>query len=146
MQTFRTAELSERHMMRPLVSLLVSTLTFLPTVSYAQSVDRVAGWRADVDSLVDHVVKGHPNAWARRSRTDFMAEATALRDSVIRFSDAKVLTGIMRLAASLGDGHTGVTDLGTIGSPYWFPVRFAMFADGLWVAAISPDRAAGETR
>jgi tetratricopeptide (TPR) repeat protein len=122
-----------------LVPIFFSALIVAPTVSHAQAVDRIAGWRADVDSLVDHVAHGHPNPWAHRSRAEFITEATALRDSVARASDAKMLAGIMRLAASLGDGHTGVTDLGTIGSPFWFPVRFAMFADGLWVTAISPD-------
>jgi len=46
---------------------------------------------------------------------------------------------LVRLTASLEDGHTYIADLGPAGSR-WFPVRFHLFADGLWITAIAPEQ------
>ncbi|MES2179948.1 MAG: tetratricopeptide repeat protein [Gemmatimonadota bacterium] len=123
--------------MRRLVLLLSLASTAMPAPAQSPAAARVAGWRSDIDSLTERVVHGHPNPWAHLARAQFLAESNALRDSAAVLGDARLLAGIMRLAASLGDGHTGVTDLGRVGTE-WFPLRLAHFADGLWVTAITP--------
>lgn len=122
--------------MRALSLLVLTSLLFSHRPSDSQVTDRVSGWRTDIDSLVQRIDNGHPNPWAHRSRSAFLAEAIALRDSVPQLTDGRVLTGIMRLVASIGDGHTGVIDIGPAAATTWFPVRFTLFADGLWVTAI----------
>jgi tetratricopeptide (TPR) repeat protein len=119
-----------------LLLLVAAGLLLEPHAAGSQSPDRVTGWRGDIDSVVHRISQSHPNPWAHRSSSAFHAEANALRDSVPRLSDGRILTGIMRLVASIGDGHTGVIDLGPATAAAWFPIRFALFADGLWVTAI----------
>jgi tetratricopeptide (TPR) repeat protein len=127
--------------MRVFAALGVVAFLLTSHTATAQPVDRVTGWRADIDSLVARISQSHPNPWAHRPRSAFITEASALRDSVTKLSDGRVLIGIMRLVASIGDGHTGVIDLGTAAAA-WYPVRFALFADGLWVTAIDSAHAA----
>ena len=127
--------------MRSLFLTFALVLTIAPAAGNAQTVDRVKGWQADIDSLIERIDHHHPNPWAHRSRADFLREVAALRESVAAYSDEKLLTGVMHVAASLGDGHTGVVDVGKTASAFWFPVRFTLFDDGLWVTAISPEYA-----
>ena len=99
--------------MRLSAAILAAGIVLNGSTAGSQSVNRVSGWRGDIDSLVARIDKSHPNPWAHRSRTAFMREASALRDSVATLSDGRILVGIMRLAASINDGHTGIADLGS---------------------------------
>lgn len=100
---------------------------------------QVSGWRADIDTLVARIERVHPRPWAHISREAFQRQADALRAAATSGSEAELLAGMVRLTASLEDGHTYVSDLGPAGSR-WFPVRFHLFGDGLWITAIAPEQ------
>ncbi|HEV8366265.1 MAG TPA: tetratricopeptide repeat protein [Gemmatimonadaceae bacterium] len=98
------------------------------------------GWRADVDSLVARIKRVHPRPWAHTTETGFERRAFALRAGASTRSVGELLAQMMQLTASLEDGHTYIEDLGPAGGK-WFPVRFYLFDDGLWITAITPDHA-----
>lgn len=98
------------------------------------------GWRADVDSLVARIERIHPRPWAHTTQAAFERRAAALRAGAATKSVGELLAQTMQLTASLEDGHTYIEDLGP-GGGKWFPVRFYLFDDGLWITAITPDHA-----
>jgi hypothetical protein len=98
---------------------------------------RAAAWRQDVDSAEARITRIHPRPWAHVTQAAFRRAAAELRASVPRLSDPEALVGLMRLVASVRDGHTYITDLGPTGAR-WFPVRFYRFEDGLFVTAATP--------
>lgn len=94
--------------------------------------------RADVDSLVARITRIHPRPWAHISHEAFTQEAARLRAAAGTGTEGAVLAGMMRLTASLEDGHTSITDLGPAGGK-WYPVRFCLFSDGLWITAVTAE-------
>lgn len=123
-------------MLRSLLSALGLAIATLSPVG-AQQVP-TTGFQADLDSLVARVIRIHPRPWAHTSREGFLRQAEALRATATADTDDRVLAGIMRLTASLEDGHTSITDLGPAGGK-WYPVRFYLFSDGLWITAVTPE-------
>jgi tetratricopeptide (TPR) repeat protein len=126
-------------MTRLRIVLLAAGLFLGPALhAQASASGRTAAWRADLDSLVVRIQRVHPRPWAHVSREAFLRQAAQLRSAVPKRTDGELLAGLLRLTASLQDGHTGVTDLGPAGGR-WFPVRFHQFADGVWITGIAPE-------
>jgi Peptidase family S41 len=105
-----------------------------PTPPVAE-VPRDQRWREDIDFLASELPKRHINAFFKCKREDFDAAAAALRDSITSRSDADLTVGLMRLAAMLGDAHTGISP-GVIKPPFhYFPLAIYWFSDGPVIAA-----------
>jgi hypothetical protein len=99
-------------------------------------VARVAGWRADVDSLVDLVRTKH---WRFREAPlpkDFAEQAGRLRADVPALDDERIVVAMQALLATLRDGHTLLYPFGMRhGGLSHLPVAFYAFEDGLGVIA-----------
>ena len=115
-----------------------SSPTAPPTPSPAPSLDRVVGWRADIDGLLAARESTHPDPWHGMARADWVAAADAVKARIPDMNDDQALVELVRLAAMPGwkgrDGHTGI--FLTPGSgihPY--PLRFWRFSDGLVITA-----------
>jgi hypothetical protein len=111
-----------------------------PTLSPAPSpsLDRVAGWRADIDGLLAARESLHPDPWHGMPRAEWVAAADAAKARVPQLTDDQALVELVRLAAMPGwkgrDGHSGI--FLTPGSgihPY--PLRMWRFSDGLVITA-----------
>ena len=94
---------------------------------------RVQDWRDDIDSLATELPKRHKNAFFSCKREDFDAAAAALRDAVPRLADHEVVVGLMRLAAMIGDAHTGLCELKP--AFHAFPISVYVFRDGPTILA-----------
>lgn len=99
----------------------------------AQSEASVTAWQTDIDSLAARIHRIHPRPWLRTSETAFDAGARALRETAPRADAGTMLVGMLRLVASIEDGHTEITDFGPAAGS-WYPVRFYVLADGLWIS------------
>ena len=77
----------------------------------APTLDRAAGWRADLASLVPGMAAIHPNLTHGTSRTELDAAAAALSATVDTATDDQLLVGVLRIAALVSragcDAHTG---------------------------------------
>src|SRR5262249_56043300 len=71
---------------------------------------------------------------------EFEAAVADLEGSIARLSDDEIVVELMRLVASVGDGHTSLQQ----GAASWsrLPLRLRRFSDGLRVVAIGRDHAA----
>ncbi len=110
------------------------------TTSLSAQGSRVADWRADIDSLAARIVRIHPRPWAHITPGAFTRRVAALRATLGARTDAEILAELMRITALLEDGHTALTDLGPAAGT-WYPLRLQLYADGLWITAITPEQA-----
>ena len=96
---------------------------------------REAGWRRDLNFLVEEVERIRFNAFRKTSPADFRRGVNQLAAAVPRLSDEAIIVGIMRLMSGLGDAHTNASPEGV---PKWtktIPVHFQLFEDGLYITA-----------
>lgn len=102
--------------------------------------DRVAGWRADVDALLDARDTVHPNGWHGQSRAAWLAAAAQVKARVGSLTDDQALVEVVRLAAmpswSGRDGHSGLFPF--TGDRHALPVRWWQFPEGLVITAARP--------
>ena len=89
-------------------------------------------WRTDLDQLVALIQRDHPDAFTRISREEFTARADRIRRSLDSMSDAQAAVELMRLTASIRDGHTTLHPVDPTGFNQWFPVSFYRFRDGVF--------------
>jgi hypothetical protein len=108
--------------------------------------DRVAGWRADVGSLIPEMDGLHPKLDHGTPLVDLEAAATELSDRVPALSDNELMVGVLRIVAMVStagcDAHTGayVWGEGTY-SVTSLPLRLWVFPDGVRVVdALEPQR------
>jgi hypothetical protein len=101
----------------------------------APSLDRVAGWQADIAALVPGMDRLHPDLFHGVSKADLDAAAAALAATAPTATDDQLLVGIMRIVAMVSspetcDGHTGAFVWGTGSFPVdSLPLRIWMFED-----------------
>ena len=118
----------------PLAASVTPTLSPVPS----PSLDRVAGWRADIDALLAARESLHPDPWHGMARADWVAAADAVKARIPELTDDAALVELVRLAAMPGwngrDGHTGI--FLTPGSGvHAYPLRMWRFTDGLVITA-----------
>src|ERR1041385_7034528 len=100
-----------------------------------------AQWRSDIDYLAAELPKRHPNPFHDISRADFNAQLEAVKAKVDTMSDVDVALALQRAVASLDDAHTEVDT--RIAPTTFFPLRFDVFDDGIFVVKTTPGLAAG---
>jgi hypothetical protein len=99
---------------------------------------RDEGWRADIAFLAREI-RRRSAAFGSLSEPDFAAAVSQLADAVPDLSEAQLIAGLMKLLVPLGDGHAfiapaeGNRELNRI-----LPVKFYLFAEGLFVTAALP--------
>ena len=96
------------------------------------SISRIEGWRHDVSFLEAEIERMHYDPFRKVSQAQFENEFQRLRTDIPRLTDNGIAVRIMRIMATIGDGHTGLfPDL--ISSWKAVPLQFEIFPDGLYV-------------
>ncbi|MEQ8674838.1 MAG: hypothetical protein RLP44_18050 [Aggregatilineales bacterium] len=127
-------------MTKILFVLMVSCFLF-PVIS-AQDAITDEGWREDIETLVTTILRVHPDPFRTISEADFTASVDALLEEVPDLSDNEIFVRMMRIVASIQDGHSGMYASGQEGFPiHFYPLRFYVFADGIYVVEASDDYA-----
>lgn len=109
--------------------LLAAVLLFAP-ISAEQ-------WAADIDYLAAELPKRHPNPFRFTSREAFNAQLESVKAQAADLSDIEVAIRLQQAVASLRDGHTELAT--NIEPSTWFPVRFYLFPDGIYVTKTSDE-------
>lgn len=94
---------------------IVLTLNLLTGLSHAQaprSKDRVQGWSADIDFLLDQAGKQHYIYKSKPLPEKLIEGAASLKKSIPDFSDERMLAELQGLIWKLGDGHSYVLPFG----------------------------------
>ena len=92
-------------------------------------------WCQDIDILAKIIETYHPVPWAKISRIDFMERAETIKTKLKAWNKEKIILEVMKLVASLRDGHTNVLLSNRDDFNNWFPLRFEKFHDGIFITA-----------
>ena len=94
-------------------------------------------WEKDIEFLVKIIKEKHPNPFYRTSESEFIAQAEELKSQLDGLTDHQVVVKLMKLVASLKDGHSSIYPGGSkkILFDRWFPIRFYKFSDGIYITA-----------
>jgi hypothetical protein len=102
-----------------------------------------ARWREDLKVFADELPRLHRNLFDHMTREEFDAAVGRLDERIPSMEVADITAELTRIVGMVGDGHTRLVELSGPVMLGWrrYPVRFALFADGLFVEAASPDHA-----
>ena len=102
--------------------------------------DRTSGWRSDLDYLVDQLNLRHVDLFHSIPESDFRIAIGKLKDDIPNLTDRQVAGELMRIAASVGDGHTVIyPPLEGLASFRLVPIVPYLFSDGLFFLSASPE-------
>jgi hypothetical protein len=108
------------------------------------SLDRIAGWRADIESIIPGLERIHPDPFHGTSKAAMEGAVAELSAEAANLTDDQLLVGIARIVALVSadgcDGHTGVFMWGTGTYPVEsLPLRLWLFGDDLVIVdALAP--------
>jgi tetratricopeptide (TPR) repeat protein len=95
---------------------------------------RNEGWTKDVDLLVEHIRKTNPEIRGRALPAAFLARYEELKRDIPKLTDDQAYAGIMRMVATLHQGHTGVFAMPNSKLPRRiFPLDLYAFPEGVYV-------------
>jgi|CXWL01.1.fsa_nt_gi hypothetical protein len=124
----------------PITLLLGFALTDVPALGQTSPMlSEASPWLADLDFLVETIVKRHKNPTAHLSAADFQKRVAAVRAAMATAKTDRhraVLLGMV--AAAVGDGHTNVQVYGEFPR---FPVSWYWFGRELRINGARPDAA-----
>jgi tetratricopeptide (TPR) repeat protein len=113
-----------------------------PSFGLAQLAAPAAGaltaeqWKADVEFLSAKLQAMHPAPFRKLDRATFETNLAVFEGRVGSFSREQAVVGIMRLVASLEDGHTAIPpDFLRAFGFHVLPLRFYVYGDGLYLQA-----------
>ncbi len=120
------------------VGLLVTCL--LVAFTFCQNPnDRTQGWASDIDFLLSEISKQHYVYKSQPLPEALIKRAAELKQAIPEYSDERMLLELQRLMSFLGDGHSYVLPAGANRfQSTWLPVRFYLFADGLFIIDAQP--------
>ena len=99
-------------------------------------------WREDLKSLATELPRLHKNLFFRLPRADFERSVADLERAIPSLREDQIIVAMMRIVASVGDAHTGLSPWPTPWSRL-FPLQLYWFKDGLYVTATTaPNRRA----
>jgi hypothetical protein len=105
------------------------------------AVARVANWREDLRFLTQCIRDIHPRPFWQTSPADFDSLVNRLDRRIPDLDDAQIAVELMRVAALLRDGHSGVDTSPLLGSDRLYPVRVYPFQDGVYVMSVATEYA-----
>jgi hypothetical protein len=104
---------------------------------------RTAGWRADIDQLIDGLKARHPNIESQVALSDLEQAATSLAERVPTATDDELMVGIMGIVAMVSakgcDAHTGAYVWGGGSYPITsMPLRLWLFGSEVYIVDALP--------
>lgn len=130
--------------MRKLFVLLMLLVLLTPVAAQARTIlqDEAAqaGWREDVDYLVEQIFRVHPNPTFRYPEARFQMQAQQLKAEIPYMTDNQIILELACLAAMV-DGHTYLFTLQEKTGFHLYPIRIYPFAEGFYVVNAGPEYA-----
>jgi hypothetical protein len=106
-----------------------------------ENADELRGWQEDLEVLAREMPAAHANLFHTLGREQFDEAIANIRRSLPAMVRHQVIVELMRLAASIGDGHTSVSPWRDPVGFHTLPISLYRFADGYCVRAATRDHA-----
>jgi hypothetical protein len=120
----------------------ISTPGFLgkqPALPPIPAATRDGRWRQAVEYLGSQLPYLHVNPYFKVGEADFQKSVTELADQVPDLNDEQIIVEMMRIVASIGDGHTRTDPHADPVNFVSLPLEMRWLDDGLIVVAASPE-------
>lgn len=130
-------------MRRPFLCLalvVLTTLAWRPTDAVGRTDLSPEQWQRDLDFVVEQIETRHPDPFFRVDEGTFRAAAQRLREEMPSLDDVAATVRLAELVAMVEDGHTRLDPYEGGRFATWFPVRFRLFTDGLFVTMAPPEQ------
>jgi hypothetical protein len=108
-------------------------LAQLPTFAAPSSKE---AWRQDLEFLATEIPRRHKDAFHAITRNQFENIASELSLQIPSLNNDQIVVALMKITASIGDGHTHVE---TPPNFHSFPITLYWFDDSLRVTKASPE-------
>lgn len=115
--------------MRRLIAFLAAIAFALPAAAATDG-----EWRDDIDQVVRDIRSTHPDPFTKTTEAAFQKSVSALKRDLKLLSEEERTVRLMRIAASIGDGHTSI-EPNNPAFAWWYPIRLYEFADGYFVTS-----------
>lgn len=117
--------------MRGAVIGFLAAMSFPASFAHAAS---ISDWRGDIAGIVSAIRTYHPAPFTKTGELTFRRRVAALEDALPALSEEQRVVEMMRIVATLGDGHTQlVADRASFGK--WYPIRIYEFRDGVFITS-----------
>lgn len=93
-------------------------------------------WLQDLDYVVKILRTRHPYFHYHLPSQEFSKLISELKKDIPKITNEEIVIRMMKLIASIQDGHTQIYPYGDLHFDTWFPLRFKWFADGVFVSAV----------
>jgi hypothetical protein len=110
-----------------------------PALPPIPAATRDGRWRQAVEYLGSQLPYLHVDPYFKVSEVDFQQSVTELADQVPNLNDEQIIVGMMRIVASIGDGHTRTYPQANPVNFVSLPVEMRWLDGGLIVVAASPE-------
>ncbi|MBS1516119.1 MAG: tetratricopeptide repeat protein [Bacteroidetes bacterium] len=102
--------------------------------------ERTERWKSDIAYLKKRMEETHYNVFEVLSKEQWENEFSNLLEKVDAMDDEHIMTGIAKIIASVGDGHTILFPSQNPDYKYSvYHIQFYKFKDGLYIKGISPE-------
>lgn len=96
--------------------------------------ERKKGWQSDIDTLLSLMKRQHVIYKSKPLPAELLTKAATLKESVVQFSDERMVFELEKLMYYMHDGHSYVLPFATnIGPSYSMPLEFYIFSDGVFI-------------
>jgi hypothetical protein len=113
-----------------------------PSAYPKPAASRDGRWQQDVRYLGEELARLHKDAYHTISEDVYWQQLRGLEEAVPALSDSQIVVEMMRIVASVGDAHTGLSAWNT-GALHGVPVDLRWYSDGLHVRGIGEAYPAG---
>jgi len=98
----------------------------------------IQDWETDAKYLTDLIPRAHPNAFANLSPRVFRDQAAEAQAQIPSRSEAEVEMSLVRLVASIQDGHSTLFPFQPAAGFRMLPLQIYLFSDGWYITDSSP--------
>ena len=118
---------------------ILLALALTAALSSARAQSSVADWRRDLQTIAKELPATHPNAFYRMQRSSWDSAISAIDAKLPTMTRNQAMVALSQLVAMVNDGHTTINPLfDRAMNIHYFPVRFELFEDGLFIRSASP--------
>ncbi len=110
-------------------------LTFTTSNKEKAGKSRSQRWHEDLAYLAKELPARHTNLFFKLTKEEFYKEVADLDRQIPKLTDDQIIVGLMKVAASVGDGHTVIANKGNPLLTTVLPMNFYQFKDGIFIVA-----------
>lgn len=125
-------------MKKRLLTLFFLLIVLLKTNAFQHQKLTRQEWISDIDRLDEIIRTVHPNPFSRIGSSEWEERISDLKNQAGLVTDQEMSVNIASTVSAIKDGHTLIDFNDKLGFGRWYPIRFYLFEEGLYVTVTLP--------